>query len=563
MPSSKSNSLNEIIRKHVLKNAHDFGKANPGSVVGKVVGEYPDAKKDMKSTMKEINRLIQQVSTLSKKEIEKEMKKYEYVKKEEKDRTFEVPNAEKGKVITRFAPEPSGYPHIGHAKAAFLEYEVAKTYDGKMILRFDDTNPEKEKQDYVVAIKKGLEWLGIPWEKETYTSDNIEKMYEVIEKLIKGEKAYVCTASKDEISNMRTEGKALACRKLDAKENISRWKQMLAGKLKAVVLYKADLKSKNTVMHDPTLARVMTATHYRQGDKYKVWPSYDLAVVVMDYLERITHSMRSKEYELRNELYYSLFDALKWKKPEMIVFSRLAIKNAPISKRLITPLVTEKKVQGWNDPRLPTLDGLNRRGILPQTIKNFVLSFGLSKVESEPDWEKLLSENRKLIDPIAPRYFFVSDPIGIKIQDAKTQKASIRMHPKQELGNREIEINDTIYISKNDLKNVLHGIFRLKDFCNLKLTTEKEPHVAEYAGDGHVAFKLQWVSDEKMDCTILVPGDLLKDGEFDPDSLTEIKGYCEKNCEKLKVGDIIQFERFGFCRLDSKTDKMLIFIYSC
>jgi glutamyl-tRNA synthetase len=283
----------------------------------------------------------------------------------------------------------------------------------------------------------------------------------------------------------------------------------------------------------------------------------------MDHLEGTTHSMRSKEYELRNELYYALFDALGWKKPVMIVFSRLTIKNAPISKRLLVPLVKDGNVMGWDDPRLPTLEGLKRRGILPEVIRNFVLSFGLSKVESEPDWKKILSENRKMVDSVSARYFFVSDPVKVAIRNATLQKIKIKRHPKNDLGEREITVENAIYISKNDLESVKHGIFRLKDFYNLKMVSEKAPYAADYAGEDRVATKIQWVSEEKIDCEILVPGDLLKDGEYDPESLKILKGYCEKGCEQLNVGDIIQFERLGFCRLDKKTPQKLTFIYSC
>jgi len=178
--------LNSIIRKHVLKNIADYGKANPGSIIGKVIGEYPECKTDVKGTMGKISAEIARASKLSKEELEQEMSEFEYIVKEEKEKTITLPNAEAGKVVTRFPPEPSGYPHIGHAKAAWLDYEAAANYDGKMLLRFDDTNPEKESAEYVDAIKEGLAWLGIKWAGESYTSDNMDKIYEAAEKLISG-----------------------------------------------------------------------------------------------------------------------------------------------------------------------------------------------------------------------------------------------------------------------------------------------------------------------------------------------------------------------------------------
>jgi glutamyl-tRNA synthetase len=549
-------SLATIIRKHVLKNAFDYGSANPGAVVGKVIGECPEAKGDMEETMKQINEIIASVNSMKKEEIAKEMQSFEYMKKEEKEKTLELPNAQKGKVVTRFPPEPSGYPHIGHAKAAFLNYQAAKNYDGKMILRFDDTNPEKESQEFVEAIKQGLEWLGITWVEETYTSENMEKIYEAAKKLIEKGKAYVCKATQQEISEMRTSGKVVSCRKLTPQENMDRWKEMCSGKLKAVLLYKGDLESQNTVMRDPALARVLEAEHYKQGTKYKVWPGYDLAVVVMDHQEGLSHPMRSKEYELRNELYGALYADLGWIKPELVEFSRLAIKNAPVSKRLLGPLVTEHRVLGWDDPRLPTLAGLRRRGIQPEAIKNFVLSFGLSKVESEPDWSILLKENKKLIDPTSGHYFFVEDPVVVEINGAKPQKVKLKKHPKQDMGYREMDVGNKIFISKTDADSLKSGDeVRLKDLFNVKILETSEGKLkTQFAGDKMVDKKIQWVPENAVEALVLIPKDLLRDGEFDPDSLGEARGLCEPDCLKLKADDIIQFERFGFCRLD-KNDK--------
>lgn len=561
--------LKDIIRKYALKNAFDYGKADIGSVTGKVVNDHPDAKKDMKETMKLITRMVSEINKMRKIEIEKEMEKYTYEKKEEKEKVLELPNAENVHVVTRFPPEPSGYPHIGHAKAAWLNYESALIYEGEMILRFDDTNPEKENLEYVDAIKKGLEWLGIKWSKETYTSDKIPEIYKAVEMLIKNHKAYVCSCSQDVISENRKNGVECMCRNVVAGEKLTRWKDMLAGRYKpgeAIVRFVGDMKSQNTVMLDPTLARIMTAEHYRQGKKFKVWPSYDLAVAVMDHLEGITHPMRSKEYELRNELYYALFDALGYERPTLTEFSRLAIKNAPISKRLITPLVKDKKVLGWDDPRLPTLEGLKRRGILPVAIRNFVLSLGLSKSESEPDWELLLSENRKLLDPESKHYFFVRNPAPLVVKKLK-KKVKISLHPKKETGFREFEVSEKVYISGNDAKDLKEGeVFRLKDLCNVKLL-KKYPNelLGELVGDEMVPKKIQWIADEwKLKCTVLIPHDLFdENGIYLPESLEIAEGFCEKGCGTLKPGEIIQFERFGFCRFDRKDKDGFRFVFSC
>ena len=563
-----SDSLEQIIRKHVLKNAFDYGKANAGSVVGKVIGEFPDCKGDMKATMAKINAEIARVSKLTKTQVESEMGGFEYLVKKEEKKTIELPNAAQGRVITRFPPEPSGYPHIGHAKAAWLDYEAAKTYEGKMLLRFDDTNPEKESVEFVDAIKEGLEWLGIGWASETYTSDNLPAIYDASQKLIESGKAYVCTCPQEEMSKGRTNGKPCACRGNSTHENSERWKKMLDGTFKeggAVLRFKGDLSADNTVMRDPSLGRILTAKHYRQGTKYRVWPGYDLAVCVMDHLEGITHSMRSKEYELRDELSTAIYGALGWESPELIGFSRLAIKGAPISKRLLTPMVKEKKVMGWDDPRLPTLAGLKRRGILPQAIREFVLSFGLSKVESEPDWEGLLALNRKLLDPESPHYFFVAEPVALEVQGLEKKTIELKAHPKKDAGIRKLEVGNIVYIAASDARLLKTGeIFRLKDLCNVKLTKKDKSLLGELMPDAQVDKKIQWVGEGRLECRILVPKDLLDaKGEYDPKSLETIDGYCESSCASLAAGTAVQFERFGFCRFDGKKGGALAFVFSC
>ena len=556
-------TLDNIIRKHALKNAFDYGKANPGAVVGKVIAEFPDAKKDMKTTMQRINGIVSEVNSLNKDKIESELKNYEFSEKpKEEKKGLEVPGAVHGQVITRFPPEPSGYPHIGHAKAAFLDYEIARQYAGRMILRFDDTNPEKESKEFVDALKDGLKWLGISWGAETYTSDNMQKIYEAAEKLINLEKAYVCTCSQEEISKGRTEMKPCKCRNANTAENIAHWKNMLNGKYdegKSILRFKGDLSSLNTVMRDPTLARIIKKPHYRQKKKYTVWPNYDLAVVVMDALEGITHPLRTKEYELRDELYFALFDILGYKKPHLIEISRLQIKNAPISKRLLIPLVKEKKVIGWDDPRLPTLKGLARRGILPEAVRTFVLSFGLSKVESEPSWEALLVENRKLLDKTAKHYFFVPNP----------QKLSIDMKGEYEytIGGetRKTTMNGTAHIPAADYEELQKnkvGIFALKNLAFVKFAGAST--VAKIEQKEIPEKRIQWVGSENMKCEILVPKDLVDSaGIYRENSLEIVKGLCESACTNLKEGDVIQFERFGFCRLDKKAKTKLTFVYSC
>ena len=559
--------LIDIIRKHVLKNAFDYGKAQPGSIVGKVIGEYPDAKKDMKKTMAEISKECTRVNTLSKDKIEKEMQNYVYEEKKIEEKKLTIPNAMPGKVVVRFPPEPNGYPHIGHAKAALLSQAIVEEYGGKFILRWDDTNPEKESEEYVGAIKKDMQWLGLKFDEEIYASDWMPKLYDLQVQLFKQNDAYICTCDSEKISEMRMKQKPCPCRAHSTADNLKRWEEMLNGKAKAgtcVVLLKGQLESNNTAMRDPSLWRILEAEHYRQKNKYRVWPTYDFEGAVMDSLTGTTHALRSKEYDLRNETYMFLLDKLKLRKPELISISRLAIKGAPISKRALKPLVESGKLWGWDDPRLPTLAGLRRRGVLPQAIKNFVLQFGISKVESEPSWERLLVENRKLTEPTAPHYFAVINPVEVIVvglpQEEKSGVKKVHGH--------DVKYENKFYISKLDADTIKTGeTFRLKEHYNLKvIKKDHELLECEYAGFDLIpgSKKIQWVSaktKEHTNCTIYALSELLNDAEeFNEKSLVINTAKCQNACTKLNNGDIIQFERIGLCKLDNKEKMQFILI---
>lgn len=560
-----------IISKHVLKNAFDYGRANAAAVVGKVIAEFPECRKDMKATMAKINSEIDRVSKLPKGDIESEMSKFEYPEKKEEKKGVDIPWAEQGKVVVRYPPEPNGWPHIGHAKAFCLSWSIAKKYGGKTILRWDDTNPEAEKAEFLEAIRSGIKWLGLDWDDEKYCSDYLPQMYGLCEKLISQGDAYSCQCRQEEISKGREEMKRCACASGPSAAHLEEWKKMLDGSTPeggAIIRLKGDMAAQNTVMRDPTLFRIITAPHYRQGAKYRVWPTYDFQGSVMDSILDISVPIRSKEYELRDELYAYLLKKLGLRVPQMVSISRLSIKNAPVSKRLLRPLVEGGKLRGWDDPRLPTLAGLKRRGILPAAIREFVLSFGISKVESEPDWEALLAENRKLLDPISPHYFFVPDPVELKVHGLEHQEIELKLHPKQDLGMRPVAVSSTVLVPKADASGFKKGdVFRLKDLCNVEVIQETGPDSrmeGRLVPDGPVQKKIQWVGTDRAECEVLLPGDLLDEkGEFNEQSLGRAAGFCESLCRSLEIGAIVQFERFGFCRLDGKDGGKLVFVFAC
>ena len=563
--------FNETVWKWVVKNAVDYGKPDVKAVVGKVIREFPDAKDDMPNTIKKINAAIATASKLSKEQLEKEVSSFKFEQKKEEKKGIVLEGAEQGKVVTRFAPEPNAYMHIGHAKSVFLSYEGAKQAGGKCLLRFDDTNPEKETAEFVEAIREGLDWLGLEFDGESYASDKMLIYYSYAEQLIEQGDAYICKCTHEHISAGRSTKKVCDCSDVSKESYKALWRDMVAKKFgegEAILRFRGDMRSPNTVMRDPTLARILLTPHYRHGTKYAVWPTYDFQCCIADSIEGVTHALRSKEYELRDELYYAILDRLKLRVPRIYDFSRLEIKGTVLSKRLIRPLIEEKKVTGWDDPRLPTLFGLRRRGILPQAIREFVLSFGLSKVESEPGWDALITENKKILDPIAERYYFVKDPVKLVVANATNETVSLPKHPAApDIGSRDIATGSEFWLAKEDADAFKAGdIFRLKGLYNVKITGKADGAVqGEFAGKEMTkeSKKIQWVpaGSGALACEVLIPGDLFVDGKFNKNSLQVDQGYCEKACGQLEVGTIIQFERYCFVRLDDA--KKMSFIYSC
>lgn len=470
--------------------------------------------------------------------------------------------AEYGNVVTRFPPEPNGYPHIGHAKAAVIDEEYAKKYGGKLILRYDDTNPVKEKIEYYDAILEGIKWLKIVPSIIKNTSDDIEILYEHGKKLIKKNCAYVCECNSELIKKNRLNGISCICRTNAVDINLNKFQDMILGKYgqnDCIVRYRGDMKSLNTAMRDPTLFRIIKGYHPKLNNRYHVWPTYDFAAPIEDSLDGVTHAFRTKEYELRNELYFAILTDLKLKHPKLIEFSRLEFEGIPVSKRKITPLIDKGIIQRWDDPRLPTLKGLKRRGILPEAIRKFVISLGITLSETKPSMEILESFNRKILDPISLRLFFVKNPIEIHLDKLDCDWVEIKNHPTLEMGRRRINVEKIIYISNDDaIKLKIGDIVRLMDLCNIEImdivnSEDKKIIFAKNISNelSHDIQKIQWVSNQgSIEFKILRPLPLYNGDHFNEKSLIIDTGLCESFISTLTSGTIIQFVRYGFCRLD-------------
>jgi len=555
--------LKKAIRGFALHNASEHeGKTRNETIISKILGSRPDLRSKTKEIIPLIAEVVVEVNRLSVTEQKSELESNfpELLTTKPKQERIGLPpleGAEDGKVITRFPPEPNGYPHIGHAKAAIIDEEYAKMYNGKLILRFDDTNPENERLEYYAAIKVGLDWLGVKYDRVKNTSDDIELIYKKGIQMVESNHAYVCTCNQETISKNRREMKSCKCRSGDLDQNTKRWHSMFE-KYKpgeAIVRFRGNMESENTVMRDPALFRIIEGNHPLLMDKYRVWPNYDFAVAIEDSIDGVTHAFRTKEYELRNELYYAILDKLEMRKPKMLEFSRLEFEGMPVSKRILKPLVEDGKVSGYDDPRLPTLEAMRRRGIVPEAIRKFVLSLSFTKSDTLAPFDTLESFNRKIIDPTSVRLFMVTEPAKLIVKNNKVTSIELANHPQKDIGKRKVEVDGVFYVSGNDVKDFKVGDqLRLIELYNVKITKIGSEIEAEYSGnDFKVEFlKIQWIPQKTATkINILIPKTLFVNEKFNENSLETLQAFTEKYYLELNEGTEIQFIRFGYCRKDS------------
>ena len=555
--------LRKAIRGIALQNASEHeGKTRNETVISKILGSRPDLRSKTKEIIPIISEVVTEINRLSLAEQKSELESNfpELLTTKPKQERIGLPpleGAENGKVVTRFPPEPNGYPHIGHAKAAIIDEEYAKMYDGKLILRFDDTNPENERLEYYAAIKVGLDWLGVKYDRVKNTSDDIELIYKKGMQMIESNHAYVCTCNQETISNNRRKMKSCKCRSGNLDQNTKRWHDMFEkyNPGEAIVRFRGDMESDNTVMRDPALFRIIEGSHPLLMNRYRVWPNYDFAVAIEDSLDGVTHAFRTKEYELRNELYYAILDRLEMRKPKMLEFSRLEFEGMPVSKRVLKPLVEEGQVSGYDDPRLPTLEAMRRRGIVPEAIRKFVLSLGFTKSDTLAPFDTLESFNRKIIDPISIRLFMVTEPVKLVVKNNNVTSVELANHPQKDIGKRKVEVDGIFYISGNDVKNLQVGDQqRLIELYNVKITKIGSDIEAEYSGNDFKAElpKIQWITQKSSTkINILIPKTLFVNEKFNENSLETIQAFTEKYYLELNEGAEIQFVRFGYCRKDS------------
>ena len=368
------------------------------------------------------------------------------------------------RVHTRFPPEPNGYLHIGHAKSICLNFGVAREFGGKCNLRFDDTNPLKESQEYVDSIREDVKWLGGDWEgREFYASNYFEQLYQYAEQLILAGKAYVDSLSADEIREHRgtltAPGKESPYRNRSVEENLDLFRRMRAGEFKDgehVLRAKIDMASPNMVMRDPTLYRIRHAHHHRTGDAWCIYPMYDYTHCISDSIEGITHSVCTLEFVNNRELYDWTLDTLGIYHPQQLEFARLNLTYTVLSKRKLIQLVEGGYVNGWDDPRMPTISGLRRRGVTPEALQDFCARIGVAKADSVVDFSLLEFCMREHLNAVAPRVMGVLDPIKVVIEnypDDQVETFDMPYHPEDAShGSRTVPFSKVLYIERDDFR---------------------------------------------------------------------------------------------------------------
>lgn len=533
-------NLEKLIKAYALKNALEFDKAEPGKILPKLF-KHGLEKKDIPKILPEIKETVNQINKLTKEQKEKEFSALEKLipeKQEQREGLPELPNPKK-KMVFRLAPYPSGALHIGNARTFLLNALYAEKYEGKVLLVMDDTIGSEEKQiskDAYKLIEESLTWLKIKYAKPVvYKSDRLEIYYKHAEELIKKNKAYVCECPQEKFKSLKDNKKDCPCR--NKKNQLEAWKKMFKAKPGETVLrIKTSMQHPDPAFRDRVLFKISDRTHPRTKNKYKVWPALEMSWAIDDHLLGVTHIIRGTDLAMETEMEKFIWDIFKWTHPTTVHNGPLNLEGigAKISKSKAQKEVQSGKFIGWSDPRTWSIQSLKRRGIKPEAIREFVESLSLSQQNITAPVESLYSINRKIIDPTAKRFSFVENPVELKIKNAPIiKKVKIPIHPDKK-PTRELKVNK-IFISKKDFEKFKGQEIRLLHLYNIKLS--KNPEFT--SKENKNIQKINWVS-EPINCEILQT-----DGKT-------TKGLADPGIKTLKKDEVLQFERYGFVKLDKK-----------
>lgn len=553
------NDLEEIIYKHALLNAAKHkGSANPGAVMGSIMANEPELRSKAKEIGPMSGKIVAKVNALSPEEQAAEMEKLGVEIEDKKPKAKEVglqelPGTHEN-IVLRFAPNPSGPLHIGHSRAAVPNAEYVKRHDGKLILRIEDTDPKRVYEPAYEMIPEDLEWLGITPDEVIYQSDRFEIYYDYARQLIEKGAAYMCTCDGATFKELKDNCKPCPCRDNSVEENLELWdkfSEMDAGD--AVLRVKTDINHKNPAIRDWVAMRLVDEEHPRLGTKYRIYPMMNFSVAVDDHLLGLTHVLRGKDHLANTEKQKYLYDHMGWDVPEYIHYGRLKMEDIALSTSKAMAGIEEGTYSGWDDPRLGTLRAIARRGIDPRTIYELITEMGVKMADSAISWKKIYGLNRNFLEPVANRYFFCENPQLIEVAGYEAGKVDIErpLHADHlDRGNRVLPFDGNAYLAENDIND---GIFRLMDAVNVNINGDEITyHSTSFEDAREVKARIiQWVPvDDNVNVKIVM------------DDASTKTGLGEGALTDLNVGDVVQFERVGFARLDEIKDDELIFYYA-
>ena len=565
----------EIVRAYTLLNAAKYkGKANAKAVLGQIFGRYPEAREKKDKIFALVNATVKEINNISWEAINAAITKLpaEFIEEKKPEEPKEMPPLPNGDkpVVMRLAPYPSGPLHIGNSRMVILNDYYVKRYKGKLFLVFDDTIGSEEKviePDAYDMIVESLDWLGVKYDEVIYKSDRIDQTYTWCKKAIEKGIAYVCTCDAEGWRNeFKIKGKPCPHRNQSVETNLDKWAKMLSGvydERQAVARLKIGMDNPNPAIRDPVIMRIAKRSHPRVGSKFIVWPLLEFSWAIDDHLLGITHILRGKDLIKEDIIEQWVWEQFGWPFIEFIHYGLIKFEGLKLSKTQSRLNIESHTYHGWGDPRTWSLQSLNKRGFEPASLIEAMKSLGLSKVDIEYSPLALYSINRKLIDPIALRYFFIPTPVKISITNIPFSQLDAHplAHPEHpEKGTRTISLpisngSAEVFIPSSEIHLFKNGtIIRLKDLFNIKITSQEKPISAEFYSKALEDAReletpiIQWVPyTDNVNIQVM-----MDDGEL-------IEGLGEPACKNLKVNQILQFERFGFGKVNQIKPSILIY----
>jgi len=566
----------EAFKYAVLNAAQHGGEARSGPVLSKFLAEFPELRANAKELMSIVEEVVEEVNSwpLERQRSTLRIRWPELTRPrrvEEKLELQPLENLENYKMVrTRFAPNPDGPLHLGSARPIILCDEYAKMYNGRFVLRFEDTSPEIKAPmpDMYELIKEDLTWLEAEPDEIYIQSDRLETYYAYAEKMLSIGAAYVCTCVPSAFRNFSLKREPCPCRDSIPEVSLDRWKKMLDGtyaKGDAVVRIKTDINHPNPAVRDWPALRISTVSHPRTGSRYRVWPLYNFSCAIDDHEMEISHIIRGKEHEVNTTRQMYMYGHLRWEYPEVISVGRLGLEAGILSKSRIRSGVEEGTYSGWDDPRLGTLIALRRRGIKPKTIRELMIQVGTKPVNATLSWGIIASVNRRIVEPVAKRFFFIAEPVTLIVSNLNREYAArLPLHPDfPDRGTRDYNVKPedgcaTLLISKKDAEDMAQGdIVRLMGLINVEVVDVKRIIVrARLHSEGYQEAR-------KLNSPFIhwLPKGLGVKGKVVMTDASIKEGITESKCSELKIDELIQFERLGFVRIDNPSPFVAYFAH--